>query len=196
MFVNGMTERALRLNPANPLYWTERAEALLGRDRPVTPAVLARADPDLRHAVRLDPVDPLPLLDLARLHARAWFEIGAEPAAAARAIGFYRKAIDLGIRDPRPHFELGTFLMAAGDSGQAMIEFDAAIGLEPNFLAARLARARALLDRGEEEAARRELVRLREARRRLEGYVPRNGYEADLLRFDAEALSRLETRLT
>jgi len=196
LFLDGMTTRALQLNPYNPLYWTTRAESLLGRDRRVTPDVLALADPDLERASRLDPVDPLPLLDRARLHARAWFEIGAEPAAATRAIGFYRQAIGLGIRDPRPRLELGTFLMAVGREDEAMDQIDEAIRLEPNFLAARMARARALLERGDRDAARRELAMLREAQLGLKGYVPRNGYEADLMKLDASALARLEARLT
>jgi len=194
-FVGGMTPRALRLNPVNPLYWTVRAEQQWRRDRPLTPGTLARVDHDLGQASRLDPGDPLPLLDRARLHARAWFDIGAEPAAASRARRYYREAIALGGRDPRPLLELGTFLMAAGGPDEAMERIDEAVRLEPNFLAARMARARALLERGDPASARDELERLEQARRRLAGYVPRNGYESDLMRLDEAALARLRTRL-
>ena len=57
-----------------------------------------------------------------------------------------------------------------------------ALAIEPRFVAARQALIKALRQRGQEESAAGEETRLEQTRRELGGYVPKNGYEADLMR--------------
>lgn len=194
-YLNGRIDTAIRLDAYNPLYRASRAEMTWRRDRPLDPSTFAAADLDLEEASRLDPGDPDYLLRLAQLHARACFEIGADPAALARADELYRRAIGLGIKDPRPHFELATFLLAQGRAEEGIGEIRAALALEPRFLAARLALVKALLDEGRREEAAGELARLQETRVPLRSYVARNGYEEDLMRIESGLLADVESKL-
>jgi tetratricopeptide (TPR) repeat protein len=146
-------------------------------------------------AHRLDPGNTGYLVKLAQLHARASFEIGADEASLRRAESYYRKAISLGRKDPRPFLELGALLMAFGRSEEGIDLLGRALDLEPRFVGAHLAMARALLETGQREAAATAFRRLEEVREELAGYHPKNGYEADLMRLDESSLSWLAERL-
>ncbi len=186
---------AIRLNPYNPLYLAVRSEFVWRQARALDLPSLAAAHHDLMEAHRLDPGRPEFLNKLGRLHARACFDINADPAARARAEEFFRRGIALGGKDPRPHLELASFLEAEGKGAEAILEIREALGLEPNFLGAHLALARALLDAGRGSEAVQALQRLEELRWKLERYAPKNGYEDDLLHLDGPALAELESRL-
>jgi O-antigen ligase len=186
---------AVRLNPYNPLYLAVRSEFVWRQARALDLPSLAAAHHDLLEAHRLDPGRPEYLNTLGRLHARACFDINADPAARARAEEFFRRGIALGGKDPRPHLELASFLAAEDKGAEAILEIREALGLEPNFLGAHLALARALLDAGRASEAVQALQRLEELRWKLERYVPKNGYEEDLLHLDGPALAEMESRL-
>jgi tetratricopeptide (TPR) repeat protein len=188
--------RAIVMNPYNPAYPAGRAEIAWRRDRPLDLATFAAVDLDLEEAHRIDPGRPEPLLRLAQLHARACFDLSAGAASTQRAEGYYREALALGLKDPRPYLELALFLLARGspvDEPVALIS--RALALEPRYLEARLAMARALLVSGRQEETEQELDRLALIRRELTGYAPRNGYEEDLMRLDSRELKDLEARL-
>jgi hypothetical protein len=187
--------RALRLEPWNPLYPATRAELIARRRTPLDPAALAEAHIDLRAAHRLDPRDPDHLVALGRLHARACFDLVCDAAAAARAETFYRDAIAMGRRDPRPHAELATFLLSVGRPVDAAVLLEQAVRLEPRFVGGWLFLARARLGAGDHAGATEALGRMARARAELSGYAPRNGYERDLMRLDAARVSEMERRL-
>ena len=84
-----------------------------------------------------------------------------------------RRAIYLAPYDHEPHLLLGQVYQRAGQFPQAIDELTVAIWCEETA-AARLALARALLDAGEADAARRELARAREL-------APGSAEAADLL---------------
>lgn len=188
--------RAIVMNPFNPKYPAGRAEIIWRRERPLDPGTFAAVDLDLEEAHRIDPGRPEPLLRLAQLHARACFDLSADAISLKRAEGYYRKALALGIKDPRPHLELALFLLARGSSpGEPISLLSRALALEPNYAEARLALARALLDAGRREEAEKEMGRLAETKRALVGYAPKNGYEEDLMKLDDGALKDIEVRL-
>ncbi|HET9482142.1 MAG TPA: hypothetical protein VFP98_10330, partial [Candidatus Polarisedimenticolia bacterium] len=188
-------DRAMRLNPLNPLYPATRADRSWDRSVPLTPGVLASTHLDLQRAHRLDPGNPDHLFRLAQLHARAWFEIRADEATAARAERLYRRGLALGRMDPRPRLELAAFLVARGRREDGLIEIREALRIEPKFLMARLALCRALLEGGDRPAAAAELARLQAVVSELAGYAPANGYERDLMLFEPAALADLDSRL-
>ena len=194
-YAHGRIDAAIRRDAYNPLYHATSADRAWRKDRPLDPQTLAQTHIDLDEARRLDPGNPEYLLRLARLHARACFEIGADTAAVARAEGYYRDAIALGMKDPRPHLELATFLLAQGRSAPGISEIKAALDLEPRFLGARVAFVKALLDAGDRAAAAAQLTRLDESRQELSAYEAKNGYEQDLMRIDVRMLSEIETKL-
>jgi len=186
---------AVKLNPYNPLYLATRADLTWRRAGPLDPPALAAARLDLEEARRLDPGNPEILLGLARLQRRACVDIGADEACTRRAERLYRDVFSLGLRDPRPRIELASFLMAQDKLEAALREVEAALELEPRFLAARLALARVLLDTGRIEEARGALSRLEALKVELASYEPKNGYERDLVWLDGAALREAEARL-
>ena len=188
-------DHAVRLDPLNPLYVATRGELTWDRNKPLTLATLAVAHRDLAKAHRLDPGNHGYLVMLAQLHSRACFEIGATDASLARAVRYYRMAIALGRKDPRPFLELGAFLMAFGKGEEGVRLIGEAIQIEPLFLGAHLALARALLETGRRDEAADAFRRLEEVKERLTGYHPKNGYEAGLMRLDESSVSRLAERL-
>lgn len=182
-----LLDRAIALEPRNPLYYATRAHLTWRRDRPLDLRTLAPAHHDLERAATLDPGDPAHPLALGQLHARACRDLACDAAELARAERWFREGIALGRKDPRPHLELADLLSAAGRAGEALPLIDAALALEPNFLAAHLARARALLDLGRAPEAASAFARFEETRSRLSSYAPKNGYERDLMRVESAA---------
>jgi len=181
----GDFETAIRRDRFNPLYHAERAETAWRAGRPVsllTPPTLALVDMDLRGAHGLDPGNPEHLLGLGQLHAHACFEIGADPAVRARAEEYYREALALGLKDPRPRLELAAFMLAQSRTAEGIDQIRAALAIEPRYVAARQALVRALRQAGQAGPAADEETRLEETRRELAGYRPKNGYEEDLMR--------------
>lgn len=187
--------RAGRLEPWNPLYPATRAEMIARRGAPLDPAALAQAHLDLRAAHRLDPGDPDHLLALGRLHARACFDLACDAASAARAERYYREAIASGRKDPRPHVELAGFLMSVGRPADAVGLLEQAVVLEPRFAQAWLDLARARSQLPGRQGAVDALERVTRVRQELKGYVPRNGYERDLMRLDTAGQEDLLRRL-
>ena len=191
----GGLDHAILLNPYNPLYRMTRAQVAWRRDHPLTPAIVAAADLDLEQAQRLDPGNPEPPLMRAQLHARVCFEILADPASVERAERFYREAIGLGIRDPRPHLGLALFLLAQERSADGIELLTEALALEPRYVAARVALTRALLETGDKAGASAEFAKLSGTLRDLTGYFPKNGYEEDLMKSEPGAMADLRDRL-
>ncbi|HET6373828.1 MAG TPA: tetratricopeptide repeat protein, partial [Candidatus Polarisedimenticolia bacterium] len=185
-------DRAIELNPYNPLYRSERARIVWRADRPLDLPALASADADLSEAIRLDPGDPDLLANLARLHARACLDLGADPTAVQRVESFFRGAIALGRKDPRPHHELGVFLLAAGRTSEGLTALEEALAIEPMFLGARLSLARGLLDAGRGAEARETYRKFEESRRALSSYDPKNPYEQDLVRVSDSVVQEVQ----
>lgn len=178
-------DEAIRLGPLNPLYVTTRAEYRQRPGRPLELRSFALADQDLVVARELNPADPATLVALGRLHARACFDLSAEAASAARAERYYREAIATGVRDPRPHAELASFLLTLGRASDAIPLLRAAIDLEPRFLRAHEMLTAALAEAGSLEETRTARAALGAAIEAVRGYVPKNAYEADLMKKEA-----------
>jgi hypothetical protein len=147
-YARGMMERAIALEPLNPLYRAQRGLTAWNRNLPVTPEVFAAVHHDLSDALALDPGNTSWGFARAQLHARASFDLVATEAQVERTIGLYRESITMGRKDPRPHAELGAFLLAFGRSDEGIEEFREALRIEPRFLGARLSLARALGEGG------------------------------------------------
>jgi len=156
---------------------------------------VAAADRDLEQAQRIDPGNPEPRLLRAQLHARASFEIIADPATVGRAERYYREAIGLGAPDPRPYASLAHFLLAQGRSSEGIELLGKALALEPRYVGARASLTRALIDAGDRSGAKNEYAVLTDVLRQLTGYVAKNGYEEDLMRLEPSALAGLEEQL-
>jgi len=193
-FKRGNVDRALALGPYNPLYPATRAGAIWSVDRMMEPGILAAADRDLERAHRLDPGNPDHLRRLGRLHAHAAFELGATEIEIRRAMGYYRRALSLRVKDPRYHLEVAGFLHALGRDEESLALIGEALAFEPRFPAARLLRVRILLDEGRIEEAAGEMRELDALVLELGSYVPKNGYEAELARADLPALDALRER--
>jgi len=174
-------DRAVRLDRFNPLYATERADLITPRRHPLELDALYGADRDLRTALRIDPVNPDYLHQLARLHVRSCFEILSDEASLRRAESLYRHLLALDVKDPRPHLELAAFLEAQGRGSEAIPLIVSALDLEPRYLGARAALASLLADQGRLPESRKAMQDLDRARTELSGYEPRNGYEKDLM---------------
>ena len=184
-YLRGELDSAALLGPENPLYREARAAAVWRSDRPASLQDFAIAERELMAARDLNAKDPATLISLARLHARACFALSAEAATAARAERYYREAIALGRKDPRPHAELASFLLALGQPDSAIAILEEAIALEPRFLGAHAILSRALAEAGRLDDARHWSERLKEEQAQLQGYVAKNAYEADLMKLDA-----------
>ena len=181
-YTRGMMERAIALEPFNPLYRAQRGLMSWNRNLPVAPEVFAAAHHDLSDALALDPGNTSWGFARAQLHARACFDLVSEDAQVDRTIRLYRESIAMGRKDPRPHAELGALLLAFGRSAEGIEEFREALRIEPRFLGARLSLARALSESGQTGEAREAFAAFEETRAQLARYVPRNTYEADLMR--------------
>lgn len=102
-----------------------RAAVLAERSRP------ALAREALALAARIDPHDPSPRLDLARLHAEA----GDLESAKNEAAQVVRDALDQAAR-ARAAFLLGELARAAGENGAARSHFELVLAIEDRLLAA------------------------------------------------------------
>ena len=194
-FELGNLDRAVELNRYNPLYPAARAGASWRVDRMLEPEIMAAADRDLQVAHGLDPGNPDHLRSLGRLHAHAIFEFGATDSAIRRAEEYYRRALALGVRDPRYHLEAASFFHALGRNEESLALAGEALALEPRFLAAGLLRVRVLLGEGRREEAGVAMRDLDARVSELRSYVPKNGYEADLVRVDPGQIEDLRNRL-
>ena len=133
---------AVRRAPRSLEAWLALGEAYSARGD-------ARAEPTLRHAVRLDARD-----------ARAWTNLGAYHAARGRlpdAEAAMRHAARALPQDARIRDNLGMILLAQGRLAEARAEFEAAVAGRPALAQPRLNLA-ALLMRQGELARARELV--------------------------------------
>ncbi len=184
---------AAAIEPYNPLYPAARADRI--RSQPLTLPSFAQAHNLLGEARHLDPGATAWAFSLAQLHARASFAIGADAPQVARTIALYRDTIALGRKDPRPHAELGAYLMAFGRPEEGIARFREAIALEPRFLGAGLSLARALLETGRRQEGKEAFEAFERARGDLEGYRPKNRYEEDLMRHEAGAADRIRSLL-
>ncbi len=181
-YTRGMMATAIAWEPYNPLYRAQRGIAAWDRAVPVTPEAFAAAHHDLSDALALDPGNTSWSFTLAQLHARACFDLVADQAQVERTIALYRSTIAMGRMDPRPHAELAALLMAFGRAEEGIAEFRAALVIEPRFVGAQLSLARALAESGRSEEAHAAFAAFEETRAELARYVPRNTFEADLMR--------------
>jgi tetratricopeptide (TPR) repeat protein len=68
---------------------------------------------------------------------RDFFERAQATGDRERAIGLYREGLALCPSDDIAHYELGKTLAAAGRSGEARQEFEAALKINPGFIEAK-----------------------------------------------------------
>jgi hypothetical protein len=91
--------------------------------------------------------------------------------------------------------ELAALRVSLGRSAEAVPLLEEALRLEPRFLEAWLCLARAHLEAGRMEQAAGAMRGLEIARDQLRGYSPKNGYERDLVRLDADRVAWIIRRL-
>lgn len=124
--------------------------------------------------------------------ARAWLELGEE-AGALEAIELARRFSPTNAFHPQLQAEIS---FAARRWPRALELADRAIELEPNFLAARLLRARTLRELGRAQAASAELAELRRRQAALKPLTLYTNYDRGLAAVDGAGLERLEEGLS
>jgi tetratricopeptide (TPR) repeat protein len=162
---------------------------------PLGPDGYARVAIDLLEARRLKPIDYRFPLHLARLESRFAARLFDDPLAQERAATLYREAVRLAPLDPRPRLELAGHLNELKQPAEALAVVREALGLEPNFVRARLLEASILLDM-ERHAEARDSLRLAETTlQSLRGYVPDSGYAAEIVKDARSERERLASLL-
>ncbi len=189
-------EQAQRWNPYHRdyAYWLGRTMARAsGR---LTREHLALADGWLGRAGQIEPHDDRAEAERGLLMRRAASE-AVFPAEAARraALRRFEEAARRDPLDPRVRCYAGLVALRLGDFDRARAEAGEAARLEPNFLDAHLLAADASQRAGDRAGAKRALARFHAAQRNLRGYLPRNQYEEDLVRYNAAVLERLQESL-
>ena len=187
-------ERAILLNPLQPEYRNSRAMAILNSG-PLGPDGYARVAIDLLEARRLKPIDYRFPLHMARIESRFAAGLFDDPLAPERAASLYREAVRLAPLDPRPRLELAGHLFAMKRQAEALVAVRGALGLEPNFVRARLLEASILLDMGRHAEARDSLKHAETTLQSLNGYVPDSGYAAEIVKDARSERERLASLL-
>jgi hypothetical protein len=174
-----------RLNAWQPFLGYRRARAALGRIPAISPPLLANAMESLERTHRLEPGDPSAAALLASLYRRAAIDLpGAGPGAIDAAVRLHDRAIELAPLDARLWIDRAAFRLMIGFPEGALADAEEAAALEPASLTARHLAIEAMAALGRGAEAQEALADLDVLKKRLEGYVPLNGYEAALLRLD------------
>jgi hypothetical protein len=161
-----------------PQYLVDRAWARF--DREADPA--RRAD-ILSKAVRIFPCD----YSLHENLARIWMDV--RPAQPGRALEEIRTASRLNPTNALYPMMEAQLAMGRGQEQEALGLLDRSLGLEPNFLTARLLRAELWAGSGHLQAARRELQDIGRRRILLRGLDLYSGYDRIITSLDERRLA-------
>lgn len=117
-------------------------------------------------------------------------EMAQSPGAGAELL---KRAVALNPHNAVYRFRLAQALTALGAQGQAEAQVRRSLELEPNFQRAALALASFRLSAGDVTSATMLFERADASQRRLSGYKPQSGYEAELLVRDDERAGLLRS---
>jgi O-antigen ligase len=187
-------QRAIRLNPFQPAYHARAAALALRRGgQTLDPRTFAIAAGHLERARSLDPLRPQWAVEQAQLMRRGYFELFHDRSSLEASLRAYEEAERLGPISPFASVERATLAASVGDFDNAREGLTRATTIEPNFLNARLLRAKLELEAGHEGRARIALAEAERRRAVVSSYAPANRYETDILAWDEDLAASIRS---